>query len=163
MQIIVLFGLPGAGKSFIGDLLQDEFHFYHYDGDQSLPKIMKQAIFKKLPITNTMRTIFFKRLTQKTKKLLLTHQKIIVSQTFIKDKYRKYFLAQIPEAQFILIKAKKSIREKRLLKRLEYPLDIKYAQKMITIFEKPKIVSKQITNNIDGKKSLRLKLQKILD
>jgi gluconokinase len=163
MKIIVLFGLPGAGKSFIGDLLQNQFGFYHYDGDLSLPKIMKQAIFKKLPITDTMRNIFFKNLTQKAKQLTKIHQKIVISQTFIKEKYRKYFLTQIPETQFIFIKTNKSIREKRLLERQEYPLDIKYAQKMTLIFEKPKIKYNQIVNNINGKKALKAKLQKILN
>lgn len=163
MKIIALFGLPGAGKSYIGDLLQSDFGFYHYDGDQSLPKIMKQAIFKKLPINDTMRNLFFKRLTQKSKQLSKIHPKLVISQTFIKDKYRQDFLKQIPNTQFVFIKANKSIREKRLLKRSEYPLNIKYAQKMTTIFEKPKISYKQIVNNTDGEKELKLKLQKILN
>jgi gluconokinase len=163
MKIIVLFGLPGVGKSFIGDILQDQFGFYHYDGDQSLPKIMKQAIFKKLPITDTMRDIFFEKLTQKAKQLTKTYQKIVISQTFIKEKYRKVFLKQISEAQFILVKTNTTIREKRLLERKKYPLDIKYAQKMTLIFEKPKIKYDQIINNINGKTALITKLQKILN
>lgn len=163
MQVIVLFGLPGVGKSFVGNLLQTEFGFYHYDGDQSLPEIMKQAISQKLPITDDMRDIFFANLTKKTKELLSTNPKLVVSQTFIKEKYREYFLSQIPNAQFIFIKANKSVRERRLLARLEYPLDIKYSQKMTTIFEKPKIAHKQITNNTDGEKELSLKLLKILN
>ncbi len=163
MKIIVLFGLPGAGKSYIGDLLQSDFGFYHYDGDCSLPKIMKQAIFKKLPIDDSMRNLFFKRLTQKTKKLSKNYKNLVISQTFIKEKYREHFLNQIPNTQFIFIKANKSVRERRLLARLEYPLDIKYSQKMTTIFEKPKINYKQIINNTDGEKELKLKLQKILN
>lgn len=162
MKIIVLFGLPGAGKSYIGNLLQDEFGFYHYDGDLSLPKIMKQAIFEKLPITDTMRNLFFKRLNKKAKELLKDHKKLVVSQTFIKNKYRQDFLKQIPNTQFILIKARKSVRKKRLLERCEYPLDIKYAQKMTKIFEKPKIKYQRITNNIDGKQKLTLTFQKLL-
>lgn len=163
MQIIVLFGLPGVGKSFVGNLLQTEFGFYHYDGDQSLPKIMKKAISQKLPITDAMRDIFFTNLTKKSQQLLKTHPKLVVSQTFIKEKYREHFLNQIPNTQFIFIKANKSVRERRLLARLEYPLDIKYSQKMTTIFEKPKIHHQTITNNTDGKQKLESALQKLLN
>jgi len=163
MQIIVLFGLPGVGKSFVGNLLQTEFGFYHYDGDQSLPEIMKQAISQKLPITDDMRDIFFTNLTKKSQELLKTHPKLVISQTFIKEKYREYFLNQIPQSQFILIKADSPVREKRLVARKEYPLDIEYSQKMTLIFEDPKIAHQKITNNIDGGLELKSDLQKILD
>lgn len=163
MQIIVLFGLPGVGKSFVGNLLQDEFGFYHYDGDQSLPEIMKQAIAQQLPITDDMRDIFFTKLTKKSQELLKTHPKLVISQTFIKEKYRNYFLAQIPSTQFIFIKANKSVRIKRLTERTEYHLDIEYSQKMTTIFEKPKITHNIITNDTNGQEILKSKLQQILN
>lgn len=44
MQVIILFGLPGAGKTCVGKILEEYFNFYLYDGDIDLPDNIKDAI-----------------------------------------------------------------------------------------------------------------------
>lgn len=157
MKMIVLFGLPGAGKTFVGRILKQSFGFYLYDGDLSLPKEMKLAITEKVPVTDEMRDLFFKKLIKQIKNL--KYPKIVITQTFIKEKHRQLFLKEVQRAKFILVQTSTDIREDRLSKRSDYPLDLEYARRMSLNFDTPKINYKIIDNNISGEESIRKQLQ----
>ena len=150
MSLIILFGLPGTGKSYVGKILEKYFNYYFYDGDNDLTEEMKQAIKVQKVFTDKMRDVFFEKLTLNIQKLKLKHKKLVVAQTFIKEKYRVDLINKIPETKFILIETKKSIREKRLAERHDYPLEMEYARKMCSNFKKPMIDHLMIINNEDG-------------
>lgn len=162
MQLYILFGLPGAGKTFVGKIFQDHYGFYLYDGDDDLPVDMKQAIKNLSPITENMRDNFSNNIIQKTKQLIKTHNKIVIAQTFIKERHRKQFLKNFPQSEFILVKSDNTIRENRLIQRKEYPLDLKYARQMKTNFDEPQINYLTINNDIDGEENIKQQLQIIL-
>ncbi|MBU1203208.1 hypothetical protein KKH39_04180 [Patescibacteria group bacterium] len=46
-MIIFLFGQPGAGKNFVGDVIAKNFDFYHYDADSDIPQYLIDKIKKK--------------------------------------------------------------------------------------------------------------------
>lgn len=155
MSIYLIFGLPGAGKTFIGRIFEKEFGYFFYDGDNELTDDMKDAIKNKIPFTNPMRNKFFQKLISKIKELKKNHPKIVVTQTFIKEKYRKWVIDEIPEARFVLVETKTEIRESRLNKRTDYPLDIEYARGMCLNFDPPLIPHKIIINDAEGKESIK--------
>jgi gluconokinase len=161
MELVVLFGLPGAGKTFIGKLLQKEFGFYFYEGDNDMPQELKDAIVNET-VTDRMRNNFFTVLISRIKALQNTHNKVVLSQTFIKEKYRRQFLAAFPQAKFIYIDAETSLRESRLLHRDRFRLSLEKWQKMSAIFEKPQIKHETIQNNNEGEETLRKQLQLLL-
>lgn len=162
MSLIILFGLPGTGKTYVGKLFEKYFDYYFYEGDNDLTPEMKVAIKTKTVFTDKMRGIFFEILINKIKALAEKHTKLVVTQTFIKEKYRLQLIKVVPEAEFILIKTKKSIREKRLLERIDYPLDLKYARKMEINFDKPIIDHVTINNNSYGEKNIMKQIQQFV-
>jgi gluconate kinase len=147
--LFVTFGLPGAGKTYAARLFE-QFGFTMHDADDDLPDEMRQAISTQQPINDDMRDEFFKRITAHVHDLLPEHPKLVVAQTFIKEKYRRRFLEHFPHAQFILVEAKDPIRELRLERRTNQPLEPDYTRKMIAMFEPPHIPHKTITNDADG-------------
>jgi len=163
MQVIVLFGLPGAGKTFVGKVLQEHFDFYLYDGDISLPNDMKDAINIKTVITDVMRDVFFQNIIKRSRQLTVKYKKIAIAQTFIKEKYRKLFINQILGARFILVQTNKTIRETRLAQRKDYPLDLEYARKMCMNFDTPQIDYDIVSNDIDGKVNIKQQLRLFLN
>ena len=162
MSLFILFGLPGTGKTFVAKIFEKYFSYYFYDGDNDLTPEMKRAIKTKTVFTDTMRDRFFKILINKIKELSLEHKKLIVAQTFIKEKYRLQLIKVIPETKFILIETKKQIREKRLIERADYPLDLEYARIMEGNFDKPIINHKIIINNVAGAKKIKEQIDNIV-
>ena len=159
-MLFIVFGLPGAGKTYVGEVLKDEFGFYFYDGDRDLTDEMKKALKEKKLFNDSMRDVFFQSLINKVLQLHRTKKHLVVAQTFIKEKYRSQLLKAIPFAKFILVQTKKALREKRLLQRND--LDQNYVKKIITFFEKPTIEHFKIENDTDGKIQVIKRLENIL-
>ncbi len=147
MKLYAIFGLPGAGKTFIGQILKKDFGFYLYEGDQDMPPELKTALEKQEAVNDELRDAFFEKLINSIKQLLNQHENIVVTQTFIKEKYREQFLQAFPQASFILVEANDVIREERLVKRKEWQLDLEYWRNMATLFEQPQIPHQTILNN----------------
>lgn len=162
MSLIILFGLPGTGKTYVGEIFKKYFDHYFYEGDNDLTSEMKTAIKTKTVFTDRMRDVFFKRLIDKIQNLVIKHKKLVIAQTFIKEKYRIDLLNKIPRTKFILIETKKDIREKRLMQRTDYPLDLGYAKKMERNFDKPAINHQIILNDKDGKLDIRKQINSLL-
>ena len=168
MSLMILFGLPGTGKTYVGKVFEKYFNCFFYDGDNDLTNEMKEAIKIKTVFTDQMRDNYFKILISKIQNLLAQAslkskiKNLVVAQTFIKEKYRIDLLEKIPETKFILIKTKKQIREKRLMQRVDYPLDLEYARKMEVNFDKPKINHQIITNNENGVEDIKKQIKKLL-
>ncbi|MFA6017111.1 MAG: AAA family ATPase [Patescibacteria group bacterium] len=159
MSLVILFGLPGTGKTYVGRIFEKYFDYYFYDGDNDLTEEMRASIKTKTVFTDQMRDVYFKILISKIQNLKSKHQNLVIAQTFIKEKYRVNLLNKIPDAKFVLVETKKSIREKRLVARTDYPLDLEYARKMKTNFDEPKVSHSIITNNIDGAKNLQKQIE----
>ena len=160
--MIILFGPTGAGKTCIGKLIQKELGYFFYDGDNNLTKEMKLALNRMQPITDTMRDRFFNRLLNSIENLSHNHSRLVVAQTFIKEKYRRQLLKRWPEAQFILVKTKTNIRYQRSQKRANYPWNETYVKKMDSLFETPKISHRVLTNDNTGSKQLLASLRRLV-
>lgn len=160
-MLLIIFGLPGAGKSYLGTVLQKTFGFFHYDGDKALPMNMKKALLRGQRITDRQRSIFFNRLLQQIKKISARKKDIAVSQTFIKEQYRLLFAKNFPNATFLLVRTNTRIREKRLSERKTFPLEKEYQHAMSFMFEPPGIAHIIINNHASGKKILVTQMKTI--
>jgi shikimate kinase len=50
MLLIILFGLSGSGKNYVGRILRDDFGFLFYDADTDLTPEMQDAIKRQMLI-----------------------------------------------------------------------------------------------------------------
>lgn len=161
-KLYVTFGLPGAGKSYAAKVFE-RFGFYVHDGDVDLPDVMRVAIANQQPIDDTMRDEFFRRITEHIRLLLPDHPRLVLAQTFIKEKYRRRFLETFPQAQFVLVIAEDPIREQRLERRTNQPLEPNYTRKMIAMFEPPHIPYATLSNSSDGDHSLEAQIRQLVN
>jgi gluconate kinase len=162
MKLLVFFGLPGSGKTFVSQVANEYFGYDMYDGDLDLTEELLDAFKKKAVVTDAMRDVFFAKLMKSVKKISQKYDKLVVSQTFIKEKYRRQFLSSFPQTEFVLIEAPALVRENRLIARKTMQLDIQYTRKMAQIFEKPSIVHHIVQNKREGKDEIKKQLEKIL-
>lgn len=162
MEIYVIFGLPGAGKTYVGKIFQRYFNFFHYDGDLNMSQKLKDAIVKEA-VTDEMRDEFFNKLITNVRDLKTKYDKIVISQTFIKEKYREKFLDKIPETKFILIETNSSIRENRIMSRDEFKLKIEQWRRIAALFETPSLEHTIIYNDQNGEENVKKQLLVILN
>jgi gluconate kinase len=148
--IVVIFGKPGAGKSYVADILRDTFSYTIHDGDEDLPDDMKLALNKKMPITDAMRKRFIQNIIASTKILVIKFPKLVIHQTFLKEFMRDQFLEHFPDARFILVESDDAIRETRYMKRKYFNLGLPYLRIMTQLFEAPQIPHLTIYNNKEG-------------
>jgi gluconate kinase len=159
--LYVAFGLPGAGKTFAAYVFE-RFGFTVHDGDDDLPQVMRVAIESAQPVTDAMRDAFFARIIDHTQELWPLHPRLVVAQTFIKEKYRLRFLDAFPAARFVLVRATDDLRERRLSARPIMRLDPGYARRMVTLFEPPGIPHEVIDNNADGDAHLERQVEDLI-
>ena len=151
-MIVIIFGKPGAGKNFVGDVIAENFDFYHYDADSDIPKYLIDKIKTGQIATDQEREDFYQIVINKIRQLKNEYKNIIVSQALIKEKFRQMMLDEFPEAKFIWLRADKDIMANRLASR-EHFVSKKYADELEKIFEEPKIEHFILENN-NGKEEI---------
>jgi gluconokinase len=151
-MLIVLFGLAGSGKNFVGRTLQQKFGFTFFDGDEVLPEEMKTCIREKKNFTQEMRNKFCAKIIAKITALQHANpnaNNLVVSQGFYKEENREQVRTAFPNAIFIEI----STLPEKILERLSTRQDWvneDYAEKIKLNYETPKLKHHTIQNNTDG-------------
>lgn len=159
--LFVAFGLPGAGKTYVARTFED-FGFTMHDGDDDLPDVMRAAIAASQPIDDNLRDQFFARIIASAERLWPANPRLVIAQTFIKEKYRRRFIEHFPAARFVLVEAALDVRERRLEQRTHQALDPDYVRKMDLIFEPPHIPHQVLTNNSEGDAHIKAQIETIL-
>jgi len=80
MSVIILFGLPGTGKTYVGKVFEKYFGYYFYDGDYDLTPEMKQAIKTKTVFTDQMRDVYFEKLISRIQDLSSSIKNLVGSR-----------------------------------------------------------------------------------
>ncbi len=118
-MLIIIYGLPGVGKTFAGRVLAQEFGFHFWDGDNAVDQKLADCIFNKGSITQEM----IDTLTDTLIKNIIILQKIIgekhlvVSQALFRTKNREAISKKFPDAIFIHLQSENQIILERLNKR----------------------------------------------
>ncbi len=160
-MLLVLFGIPGSGKSFIGKLLHEEFRFYHYEADDDLMPEIKEAILKNQAVSESLREAYFEKVCTRIASLKAIHPNLVVTQTFTKEKDRKQILHHFPEAKFIWVQADFSVIYSRLAKR-KHLVRGSYGVFAKEQFEPP-VISHWVLENNGEVDKIRDQLNRILD
>jgi gluconokinase len=147
-MLLILFGLSGSGKNFVGEILAENFNYHFWDADSILPPAMLKAIKQKATFTQEMRDNFTTDIIHHVAHLQKQYNNLVVTQAFYKESNRQQILNAFPEATLIQIKADPAIIAARLQKNNK-SIDIDYAEKIKVNFENTKLPHVAIVNNTD--------------
>ena len=145
-MIIILFGLSGAGKNFVGEIFATHFNYHYWDADQALPVDMKNTILNQQEFTQIMRDRFTEIIIEEIANLHQQYPNLVVSQALYKEKNRQHILKAYPDAIFVHVTASIATINTRLKKRHSW-VDEEYAAKIMHNFEVPKQLCCTITND----------------
>jgi len=133
---LYLFGLPAAGKNYVGQVLADEFGYTFYDGDLDLTDELRDAVRDGRPFTDAMRDRFYDTLVQRIAELRRDHADLAFCQATFKERHREQMAAAFPDVVFVLVAADEAVRLARLA-RGGNPVTVEYAQRIAAFFEPP--------------------------
>jgi gluconokinase len=160
-MLLILFGLSGSGKNYVGRMLRDEYGMYFYDADTDLTPEMRDAIRNQQIIPDAVRDTFFQQVVERIGQLRMREANLVVSQAIYKEKHRELILRNFPDAQFIWIKAPLDVIMERLARRTDNPSTLTYAEKILSIFEQPRI-RHFVLDNADGTDEVKRQIEQIL-
>jgi gluconokinase len=147
-EILFFFGLAGAGKSYVGNLVGSLAGWTVYDADEDISDEMRCALANQQPFTESMRAEYFPRIA---KKICLLHQqygRLVVTQGVYKQQYRHELIDLIPAMEMLCVSSSTEILQQRLMLRSQgISLDSAYA--LIADFEIPAPDIRMIHNDGD--------------
>ncbi len=135
-MLIYLFGLPAAGKNYVGRILAEEFGYTFYDGDLDLTPEMRDAVRAERPFTDAMRDRFYAALVERIAVLRAEHSALAFCQATFKERHRRQIAAAFPDMVFVLVAADEATRLARLADG-HNPVTVAYARQIAAFFEPP--------------------------
>jgi len=119
-MIIYLYGLPGVGKNYIGEIFKNKFNFNFIDADDYLPINMKTKLkngkyFTKEEVCNYHKIIAYNIFELKT-----LYSKLVITQASLFREHRKIIKNLNPEINFIHIRSDINTINERIENRKGY-------------------------------------------
>ena len=137
MDITILFGKAGSGKSFIGEYLKNHYHWLHFDADQLLTNEMKEYIRLEKQMPVELIDEYMEILKHKIRDFYKTQtMPLVISQAMYRNKNRLSLLQEFPKLKFIWVTADDKICYERIKQR-NNDVTIVYAEKISSLFEPP--------------------------
>lgn len=149
-MIYVLFGPPGVGKTYIGQLISQSRKWHFFDADILYDDELK-FLLRNGKYTQEVRDIFVGKLIAATERLLSSGvTNLIIAEAFTKEKNRLEFLEYFDEQVcYIMVGASKDLAKTRMLSRLkrgEHVVDDFVFEFVWDEFEDPQIPCRRIIN-----------------
>ena len=159
-MLVFLFGRPGSGKNFVGEILRDHFNFFFYDGDELLTSEMKELIKKGGPISDKLYMDLMQCQDNKFSELKANHPKLALAQPLPQRSAQERMARLFTDAIFLKVDAPMNLINHRLKKR-EHFLDAECAKKTLDDFQEPEIPH-EVLHNDEGEEKIKIQLNKIL-
>ncbi len=158
---LFLFGLAGAGKTYLGRLIAERFGYTAYDLDSDLTPEMREAIAAKLPYTEEMRDEFFDVVIRRIAELKVLHPRLVLMQAAYKERHRIKVRQAYPEIQFVWVDAPLEIIQQRLTARRD-AISPEYALSIMANFEPPCDLSMRLVNDLSAHDDLARRFEELL-
>jgi len=160
--LVVLFGLPGAGKSFAGRLLRDEFGYHLHEADDDIPADYKRDVAAGQVVSDERRDAYHRRLVERVAELRAAHPRLAVAVPLLRDQHRHWLAERFPDALFGLVVCAAGPWEVRLAGRT-HTVGLDYARKIAALYEPPTLPHVTLDDSAEGSKPLLEQLRRLLE
>ena len=160
-MLLILFGLPGAGKSYAGQVLSREFGFHFHEADDDIPEDYRQTVSAGQVVSDERRDAYHRGLLERLAQLRAQHRRLAVAAPLLRDKHRHWIRERFPDAVFVLVWSAPDAREARLARRA-HTVGLDYARKVLALYEPPTLAHHTLDDSQDGAEDLRRRLAEML-
>jgi len=160
-QLIILFGLPGAGKSYAGRLLRDVFGCHFHEADDDIPADYRALVAAGRVVSEARRDAYHRALLDRLAALRAQHPRLAVAVPLLRDRHRRWIAERFPDALFLLVESAPGTWAARLAARA-HTVGLDYARVVSALYEPPTIPHHRLDNTPDGPASLQAQLAQLL-
>jgi gluconate kinase len=160
-MLLILFGLPGAGKSFVGQLLRSEFGFAFHEADDDIPDDYRQQVLAGRVVGEPMRDDYHRHLIERIAELQLAHLRLAVAAPLLRDRHRQWIHERFPGAVFVLVQCDQRSWQARLAART-HTVSLDYARKVAGLYELATVPYVTLDDSADGPEVVRRQIEQIL-
>lgn len=117
-MVVIVFGLPGTGKSYFASRLSDKIHAEYVNSDR-----IRKELFKKRDYSETEKKAVYDKMLQAMSQALSQNQDLVLDATFHKKETRDLFANKMSSKEslfFIEVHADEDIIKERLKKERPY-------------------------------------------
>lgn len=150
-MIIIVFGLPGSGKSFFAQRLADRLNAGYVNSDRLRKELFAERIY-----TDREKAAVYEKMLDEMKHHAVHNLNLVLDGTFHKKKVRKMFTDELPEKEkiiFIEIQADEDVIRERVRKPRPYSEADFEVHKLIRDqyepLEEPHLILKSTNQNIE--------------
>lgn len=160
-MLLILFGLPGAGKTYAGQLLAREFGFHFHEADDDIPDDYRRLVTAGQVVPDERRDAYHRALLDRLAALSAEHPRLAVAVPLLRDRHRHWIRARFPEAVFVLVECAAGPWEARLANRT-HTVGLDYARKTLALYEPPTLPHATLDDSADGAAGVREQLAAIV-
>ena len=112
-MVIIIFGVSGAGKTTVGELLARELGWHFYEADDFHSPANVEKMRGGIPLTDEDRWLWLERLREQIKRCVATGENAVLACSALKRAYRER-LRGSDEVRFVFLHGDYALVEKQL-------------------------------------------------
>ncbi len=147
-SVLFFYGLSGAGKTYVGQLVSQLSGRFFYDADHDISPAMQQALDTHQPFTEAMRNEYFPRVASNIAALQKKHASLVVTQGTYKQRHRDFLQAAVTDIDMICVVCEKEMMQAQLQQRAR-GISSASAAALLADFESPHAGEKVLHNRGD--------------
>ena len=151
-MIVIVFGLPGSGKSYFASRLAKMINAGYINSDR-----LRMEMFKDRTYSEQEKAAVYKTMLEKMKEAMNQKRNLVLDATFHKTETRKQFIQEAERNDgiyFIEVKADENIIKKRLKKERPYSeadFEVyKFIQQHYELMNEPHLILESTNENVDN-------------
>ena len=148
-MVVVIFGVSGAGKTTIGELLAQELHWKFYDADDFHPQVNIDKMERGEPLTDEDRQPWLQSLREAITRSLAANENAVLACSALKRKYRE-LLRVNADVKFVFLHGSRARIADQLKQRRGHFIDPALLDSQFADLEEPESSEDMLTIELKG-------------
>ena len=158
-MVVIIWGVSGAGKTTIGELLAQELHWKFYHADDFHPQVNIDKMERGEPLTDEDRQPWLESLREAITRSLAANENAVLACSALKQKYRD-LLRVNSDVKFVFLHGSRRRIAEQLKHRHRHFMNPKLLESQFADLEKPAPSENVLTLEL-GESPLELVVEKI--
>jgi len=148
-MVVVIFGVSGAGKTTIGELLAQQLHWKFYDADDFHPQVNIDKMERGEPLTDEDRQPWLQSLREAITRSLAANENAVLACSALKRKYRE-LLRVNGDVKFVFLHGSRARIADQLKQRRGHFIDPALLASQFADLEEPESSEDMLTIELKG-------------